>query len=72
MTKKIKGKYIPISIEADNDGHTFFIPLHLAEQFRKDVNNNELTESGEFDTIYGEYRVGGCLSQIPLFMYSEK
>ena len=51
----------------DVDGDWYVIPNELEEQFTKDTEDEELTESGEFSDKYGEYATGGALSLVQLY-----
>jgi hypothetical protein len=72
MTKKIKEKYIPVSIEKGHEGHRYIVPLHLTEKFRTDLLNSKLVNSDEFEVLYNTYLIIDDIIQIPLFIYSEK
>lgn len=51
----------------DYDGHWYVLPKELDEQFNKDLDDEELADSGEFDEKYGQYRTGGDLNLTQLY-----
>lgn len=51
----------------DDSGHWYVIPFELSDQFGIDVEDTEMTDSGEFDEKYGEYMTGGDLNLVQLF-----
>ena len=60
--------YEPVKVIKDNDGHWYIIPNHLLDEFNEDLNNEYLVDSGEFDNEWGEYRTGGNLNNIQLYI----
>jgi hypothetical protein len=65
--KKNAAEFKEVKICSDDDGHQYILPAELHEQFCLDLDDEDLTESGEFDTKYGQYRTGGCLSNFRLY-----
>lgn len=51
----------------DDSGHWYVIPAELKDQFYKDVEDEEMADSGEFDEKYGEYMTGGDLNNVQLY-----
>jgi hypothetical protein len=51
----------------DDSGDWYVIPNELRKDFFKDQEDEDMVDSGEFDTKYGEYRTGGDLNIIQLF-----
>ena len=51
----------------DDSGHWYVIPSELQESFNKDLEDEEMTDSGEFDKKYGQYRTGGDLNNVQLY-----
>ena len=45
----------------------FVIPLELEDEFNKDLEDNDLIESGNFDVKYSAYRTDGDLNNIQLY-----
>ena len=60
MESNEKGKGINMKVVKalqDDDGHWYLIPNPQSEQFLKDLEDEELTDSGEFDKRYSQYMV---------------
>ena len=51
----------------DDSGHWYVIPDELYDEFIKDLENEQMADSGEFDEIYGMYRTGGDLNLVQLY-----
>jgi len=51
----------------DNDCHWFVIPKDKKNEFITDMMNEDLTNSGEFDELWGKYRTGGDLNSVQLY-----
>lgn len=51
----------------DDDGHWYVIPSEKAEEFRRDLSNEEMVESGEFGAKWSEYMTGGDLNNTQLW-----
>lgn len=58
---------IKVKAVEDNDGHWYVIPDLLDDQFYRDLENEEMVESGEFDERYSQYMTGGDLNLIQLY-----
>jgi hypothetical protein len=52
----------------DDDGHWYIIPNELDSEFYKDLQNEDMIDSGDFDDKYGQYRTGGDLNLIQLYI----
>lgn len=52
----------------DDSCHWYLIPNDLLEEFDKDNQNESMADSGEFDTKYGQYRTGGSLNNVQLYI----
>lgn len=51
----------------DEAGHWYVIPKDMREEFNRDSANEEMCDSGEFDSKWGRYRTGGDLNLIQLY-----
>lgn len=51
----------------DESGHWYVIPNDLVSTFRKDEQDEDFVDSGEFDNKYGKYRTGGDLNLVQLW-----
>jgi len=51
----------------DDSGHWYIIPNERLEEFCSDEQNEDMTDSGEFDGKWGEYRTGGDLNLVQLW-----
>jgi hypothetical protein len=51
----------------DESGHWYIIPNDLVQSFRKDEQDEDFIDSGEFDNKYGKYRTGGDLNLVQLY-----
>lgn len=63
----IQEEYIRVYPIQDESGHWYIIPFDIKHDFLRDLNNEDMTDSGEFSEIYGEYMTGGDLNLIPLY-----
>ena len=68
QVKTIPAVMKKVKVTQDDSGHWYIIPNELFENFHNDLENEELTDSGEFDTIYGQYRTGGDLNNEQLYI----
>jgi hypothetical protein len=52
----------------DDSGHWYVIPNELRIiEFFKDLNNEDMVDSGQFDEKYGKYMTGGDLNLVQLY-----
>ena len=51
----------------DESGHWYVLPNELLDDFRKDEQDEDFVDSGDFDKKYGEYMTGGDLNIIQLY-----
>jgi hypothetical protein len=51
----------------DDSGHWYVIPDELYQNFLKDLDNEDMVDSGEFDEKYGKYMTGGDLNLVQLY-----
>jgi hypothetical protein len=51
----------------DDSGHWFVIPNDLRDEFYKDLDNEDMIDSGKFDNKWGKYRTGGGLNLVQLW-----
>jgi len=58
---------IKVKAVQDDSGHWFVIPNELAKDFYKDLEDEDMCDSGEFDDKYGAYRTGGDLNLTQLY-----
>lgn len=63
--------YIPITAVQDESGHWYLIPIRLLGNFRRDLEDEDMADSGKFDELYGEYRTGGDLNLVQLYIESK-
>lgn len=61
-----------VSIVSDDDGHDYVLPKELEKQFNKDLQDEELIDSGEFDEKYQSFATGGCISNVKLWTFIAK
>lgn len=58
-----------ISIETDDEGHIYVIPYDLVKLFRLELSIAEESDDYiDFEKLFGQYMIGGCLSQIELYI----
>lgn len=58
---------IKVKALRDDSGHWYVVPLTETDDFKRDLNNRYMVNSGDFDAIYGHYRTGGDLNLIQLW-----
>jgi hypothetical protein len=51
----------------DDSCHWYVIPIDAVRQFFQDENNEDIVDSGEFDSRWGKYRTGGDLNNTQLW-----
>jgi hypothetical protein len=51
----------------DESGHWYVIPAEREDEFGQDNQNEDMTDSGEFDSKWGQYMTGGDLNLIQLW-----
>lgn len=51
----------------DDSGHWFVIPNDKLSEFRKDEQDVNFVDSGQFDDKWGRYMTGGDLNLIQLY-----
>lgn len=51
----------------DDSGHWYIIPDELYQNFLKDLDNEDMIDSGEFGEKYGKYMTGGDLNLVQLY-----
>jgi len=61
-------EYTRVSVESDDDGHWYVIPHSKVEQFQKMLSEGEEDEWSEFEENFGEYRTGGDINNIELYV----
>ena len=59
---------IQVKLLQDDSGHWYAIPVNMVQSFEKDMSDSELVESGEFDSIWGDYMINGDINNIDLFV----
>ena len=60
--------WVKVKAIKDESGHWYVIPNELLSDFIKDESNEDMVDSGEFDDKYGQYRTGGHLNLIQLYI----
>ena len=61
-------KLNPIQAIQDDRGHWYIIPNELFYEFRKDNENVEMVNSGDFSAKYDEYHTGVDLNSTQLYI----
>ena len=56
-----------VYVTEDESGHAFVIPYDMKEEFFKDEQDEDMIDSGEFDSKWGKYMTGGGLNLVPLY-----
>jgi hypothetical protein len=51
----------------DYSGHWYIIPNELYQNFLKDLDNEDMVDSGKFSEKYGKYMTGGDLNLVQLY-----
>jgi hypothetical protein len=51
----------------DDSGHWYVIPNDKLAEFRKDEEDEDFVDSGQFDAKWGRYMTGGDLNLIQLY-----
>jgi hypothetical protein len=52
----------------DDSGHWYVMPNEVCIiEFFKDLNNEDMVDSGQFDEKYGKYMTGGDLNLVQLY-----
>jgi hypothetical protein len=51
----------------DYSGHWYIIPNELYQNFLKDLDNEDMVDSGRFSEKYGKYMTGGDLNLVQLY-----
>lgn len=59
-------EYQKVKAVQDDSCHWYIIPAELEEDFNKDLDEND--EDLAFDEKYGEYRTGGDLNLVQLYI----
>lgn len=57
----------PARAVQDDSGHWYVIPDKLADDFSRDLQDEEMCDSGEFDEKYSGYLTGGDLNLVQLY-----
>ena len=60
---------IKVKILQDDSGHWYIIPNEMVDDFSKDLNDEEMSDSGEFDNKWREYMTDGDLNLVQLYTY---
>lgn len=61
-------EYQKVKAVQDDSCHWYVIPSELEEEFNQDSEDEDLVDSGDFDEKYGEYRTGGDLNLVQLYI----
>jgi hypothetical protein len=61
-------EWIPVVAVQDESGHWYVIPKSIEEAFMADVVNDEISDNGVFDDMYGQHRTGGDLNLVQLYI----
>ena len=56
-----------ISAVQDESGHWYVIPAEELNSFWFDGENEDMVDSGDFDSKWGKYRTGGDLNLVQLW-----
>jgi hypothetical protein len=57
----------PVKAVEDNDGHWYLIPNYMSYDFHRDLQDEDMCDSGKFDEKYAHYMTGGDLNLIQLW-----
>jgi hypothetical protein len=57
----------PVYATQDEDGHWFVLPLELKYEFWKDLENEDMVDSGDFADKWSKYMTGGALNLVQLY-----
>ena len=58
---------VKVKAVRDDSGHWYVIPDELYQNFLKDLDNEDMADSGEFGEKYGKYMTGGDLNLVQLY-----
>lgn len=61
-------EYVKVKAVKDDSGHWFLLPNEKVNSFYRDLENENLVDSGEFGNMYGGYATGGDLNLIQLYV----
>ena len=56
-----------VKVIKDESGHWYVLPNDLVNEFRKDAQNSNFVDCGDFDDKYGKYRTGGDPNLVQLY-----
>ena len=59
---------IKVKALQDDSSHWYIIPNELVNQFRQDLENEDMIDYGEFDSKYNQYKTSGDLNNIQLYI----
>ncbi len=61
-------KYLPIAITSDDNGHEYIVPIELAQEFHKTLE--QCTEDDDYDAMdkFDKYRTGRSVDNYQLFI----
>lgn len=60
--------FIKVKAVQDDSCHWYIIPEQEVELFYKELSDEEMVDSGDFDSIWGIYRTGGDLNNTQLYI----
>jgi len=60
--------YKPVRAVKDDSDHWYLVPNEEVELFYKEVSDEEMVDSGDFDNLWSIYRVGGDLNLVQLYV----
>jgi len=60
--------HIKVKAVTDDSGHWYLIPNELEDDFDRDLQDEEMVDSGAFDDKYGQYATGGDLNLTQLYI----
>lgn len=63
-----EAEFIKVNATQDDSGHWYLVPNELIDAFNKDMEDEELGESGGFGDKWDEYRTGGDLNLTQLWI----
>jgi len=70
MTSIKSEEYTRVAVVSDEDGHWYVIPHSSTEQFHEMLANGEEDEWSAFEENFGDYRTGGDINNIKLYINS--
>lgn len=68
FNEHVESEFVKVKPTKDESGHWYILPNELSSEFDKDLDDVDFVDSGKFDQKYGEYRTGGDLNLVQLYI----